>query len=249
MSDEELTFSDTIQIVMPEEEEEAKTPIVTVAQEEKKDDEKIEESKTSEESTADFQNLEEQNDHPLDLEVFRKVKEVKKEIIKPVSEQKKDLRNQDIQQIKNKIEKNRLESSKEKSSNTSRKSIVEMTLDMYTKKFDEYAHIPDCIVNKIFNLFYEKNEMMVEECLLILQTILPNSKQDIDNADTLNEAIYVAKLHICMEMYNECKDNFNNIPSYSRRTFANKISKDYEDKKLENIIYDYQLMKLTGYIK
>lgn len=230
MSDENLTFSDTIQIVIPEDEkkediinEDLKTPSVTV-----------------------IKDVATPNKEISEVKPFR---EVKKENIKPITEQKEDKEEKSIEQIKTKIEKSRVENKDSNSSNTSKKTILELTLNMYTKKFDNYANIPDCIVNKIFNLFYEKDELLIDEAILLLATLLPEAKQDIDGSNTLNEAIYVCKLNLGKLIFDECRANFRNIPSYLKNKLSNKIIEDYENKKFENILYNYQLMRLNGYIK
>lgn len=230
MSDEELTFSDTIQIVMPENEDlkennldkELQTPSVTVIKD-------VVEQKKEEE--------------------VKPFKEVKKENIKPMVETKESQEEKDIEKIKSRIEKGRVENKETHSSNTSKKTILELTLNMYTKKYNDYANIPDCIVNRIFNLFYEKDELLIEEAILLLANLLPEAKQDIDEANSLNEAIYVCKLNLGKLIFDECKANFRNIPSYSKAKLSNKIVEDYENKKFDNIIYNYQLMRLSGYVK
>ncbi len=230
MSDEELTFSDTIQIVMPENEDlgesaldkELQTPSVTVIKD-------VVEQKNTEE--------------------VKPFKEVKKENIKPMVEPKENQEEKDIEKIKNRIEKGRVESKEIHSSNTSKKTILELTLNMYAKKYNDYANIPDCIINKVFNLFYEKDELLIEEAILLLANLLPEAKQDIDEANSLNEAVYVCKLNLGKLIFDECKSNFRNIPSYSKTKLSNKIVEDYENKKFDCIIYNYQLMRLSGYIK
>lgn len=230
MSEEELTFSDTIQIVMPENgdgldeisTESIQTPSVTVIKD-------VVEQKQTEE--------------------LKPFKEVKKENIKPVVESKEDSEEKDIEKIKNRIEKSRMESKESHTSNTSKKTILELTLNMYNKRFNDYASVPDCIINRVFNLFYEKDELLIEETILLLANLMPEAKQDIDEANSLNEAVYVCKLNLGKLIFEECKANFKNIPSYSKTKLSNKIVEDYENKKFENIIYDYQLMRLSGYIK
>lgn len=230
MSEEELTFSDTIQIVMTENDErldeiskeQLQTPSITVIKD------VVEQKQTKE---------------------VKPFKEVKKENIKPIVESKENQEEKDIEKIKNRIEKSRVENKETHISNTSKKTILELTLNMYNKKYNDYANIPDCIINRIFNLFYEKDELLIEETILLLANLLPEAKQDIDDANSLNEAIYVCKLNLGKLIFDECKANFKNIPSYSKTKLSNKIIEDYENKKFDNILYNYQLMRLSGYIK
>ena len=60
-------------------------------------------------------------------------------------------------------------------SNLRRSALFNAESDLYRVKFDEYAGIPDCIVNEIFNINDGKGKISIEEAVIMLMNLIPRS--------------------------------------------------------------------------
>ena len=133
-------------------------------------------------------------------------------------------------------------------SNHRRSALFNAESDLYRVKFDEYAGIPDCIVNEIFEINDGKGKISIEEAIIMLMNLIPTAKNGINEAKTIEDAIYVSRIKIAAFLYKECTFGFNNIPEHSRVNLSNKIKADCEKNLVFDVLYDYQLMRLSGYL-
>lgn len=132
--------------------------------------------------------------------------------------------------------------------NLRRTSLFNAESDLYRIKFDEYAGIPDCIVNEIFGLNDGKGKISIEEAIIMLMNLIPTAKSGINEAKTIQDAIYISRIKIAAFLYKECTFGFTNIPEHSRVNLSNKIKSDCDKNKVYDVLYDYQLMRLSGYL-
>lgn len=133
-------------------------------------------------------------------------------------------------------------------SNLRRSALFNAESDLYRVKFDEYAGIPDCIVNEIFNINDGKGKISIEEAVIMLMNLIPTAKTGINEAKTIEDAIYISRIKIAAFLYKECTFGFNNIPEHSRSNLSNKIKADCDKNLVYDVLYDYQLMRLSGYL-
>ena len=132
--------------------------------------------------------------------------------------------------------------------NLRRSALFNAESDLYRVKFDEYAGIPDCIVNEIFEINDGKGKITIEEAIIMLMNLIPSAKSGINEAKTIKDAIYISRIKIAAFLYKECTFGFNNIPEHSRINFSNKIKADCDKNLVYDVLYDYQLMRLSGYL-
>lgn len=130
--------------------------------------------------------------------------------------------------------------------NLRRSSLFNAESDLYRVKFDEYAGIPDCIVNQIFGIEDGKGKISVEEAIIMLMNLIPAAKAGINEAKNIQDAIHVSRIKIAAFLYNECTFGFTNIPEHSRVNLSSKIKSDCEKNLVYDVLYDYQLMRLSG---
>ena len=133
-------------------------------------------------------------------------------------------------------------------SNLRRSALFNAESDLYRVKFDEYAGIPDCIVNQIFGINDGKGKITIEEAIIMLMNLMPSAKAGINEAKTIQDAIYISRIKIAAFLYKECTFGFTNIPEHSRVNFSNKIKADCDKNLVFDVLYDYQLMRLSGFL-
>lgn len=133
-------------------------------------------------------------------------------------------------------------------SNLRRSALFNAESDLYRVKFDEYAGIPDCIVNQIFGINDGKGKITIEEAIIMLMNLMPSAKAGINEAKTIQDAIYISRIKVAAFLYKECTFGFTNIPEHSRVNFSNKIKSDCDKNLVFDVLYDYQLMRLSGYL-
>lgn len=132
--------------------------------------------------------------------------------------------------------------------NLRKSALFNAESDLYRVKFEEYAGIPDCIVNQIFGIEDGKGKITIEEAIIMLMNLIPSAKAGINEAKTIQDAIYISRIKIAGFLYNECSFGFTNIPEHSRVNFSNKVKNDCEKNLVFDVLYDYQLMRLSGYL-
>lgn len=128
-------------------------------------------------------------------------------------------------------------------------SIYDITTKSYIEKYTEYCNIPDFIVNQIFDIDDGKGTITIEEAIIMLINLFPNTREKINSAKIIEDAIKIGKSEIITVLYKECKYGFINIPLHSRENLSKKITSDFENNNFEASLYDYELMRLSGYIK
>lgn len=128
-------------------------------------------------------------------------------------------------------------------------SLYSVTSKMYVEKYNEYSNIPDFIVNEIFNIDDGKGTTTIEEAIIMLINLFPDTREKINSARYIEDAIKIGKKEIVKSLYKDCKAGFLNIPVHSRENLSKKITSDFENENLEASLYDYQLMRLSGYLR
>ena len=128
-------------------------------------------------------------------------------------------------------------------------SLYDITSSIYVEKYTEYCGIPDFIVNQLFNIDDGKGTISIEEAIIMLINLFPNTREKINSAKIIEDAIKIGKSEIINFLYKECKYGFINIPLHSRENLSKKITSDFETENFEASLYDYQLMRLSGYVK
>ena len=128
-------------------------------------------------------------------------------------------------------------------------SLYDITSNIYVEKYAEYCGIPDFIVNQLFDIDDGKGTISIEEAIIMLINLFPNTRERVNSAKLIEDAIKIGKSEIISFLYKECKYGFINIPLHSRENLSKKITSDYESDNFEASLYDYQLMRLSGYIK
>lgn len=129
------------------------------------------------------------------------------------------------------------------------KQLFDMVSKVYVEKYTEYCGIPDFIVNQIFDIDDGKGTTTIEEAIIMFTNIFPNTRDKINSAKLIEEAINVVKEEIISSLYRECQYGFINIPLHSRENLSKKITNDFESDNFEASLYDYQLMRLSEYVK
>lgn len=208
------------------------TPIVT--------NEKIEKKEKKEEPKQ-----------PKEVEIPKVQKETKVIIDEPKTQ--KEVKIEKVEEPKMEKEEVKLSTDgksifKSDDDNLRRTSLFNAESDLYRIKFDEYAGIPDCIVNEIFGLNDGKGKISIEEAIIMLMNLIPAAKSGINEAKTIQDAIYISRIKIAAFLYKECTFGFTNIPEHSRVNLSNKIKSDCDKNKVYDVLYDYQLMRLSGYL-
>lgn len=130
-----------------------------------------------------------------------------------------------------------------------RESLYAVTSSLYVDKFDDYADVPDFIVNQIFDIDDGKGTITIEEAIIMLINLFPNTRDKINQARMIEDAIKIGKKEIVEHLYRECRNGFSNIPVHSRENLSNKITSDIENDNYDASLYDYQMMRISGYIK
>jgi len=128
-------------------------------------------------------------------------------------------------------------------------SLYDITAGIYVEKYTEYCGIPDFIVNQLFDIDDGKGTISIEEAIIMLINLFPNTRERVNSAKIIEDAIKIGKSEIINFLYKECKYGFINIPLHSRENLSKKITSDFETDNFEASLYDYQLMRLSGYIK
>ena len=128
-------------------------------------------------------------------------------------------------------------------------SLYDITSSIYVEKYTEYCGIPDFIVNQLFDIDDGKGTISIEEAIIMLINLFPNTREKINSAKIIEDAIKIGKSEIINFLYKECKYGFINIPLHSRENLSKKITSDFETENFEASLYDYQLMRLSGYVK
>lgn len=128
-------------------------------------------------------------------------------------------------------------------------SLYDITASIYVEKYAEYCGIPDFIVNQLFDIDDGKGTISIEEAIIMLINLFPNTRERVNSAKIIEDAIKIGKSEIINFLYKECKYGFINIPLHSRENLSKKITSDFESDNFEASLYDYQLMRLSGYIK
>lgn len=128
-------------------------------------------------------------------------------------------------------------------------SLYDITASIYVEKYTEYCGIPDFIVNQLFDIDDGKGTISIEEAIIMLINLFPNTREKVNSAKIIEDAIKIGKSEIINFLYKECKYGFINIPLHSRENLSKKITSDFETDNFEASLYDYQLMRLSGYIK
>jgi hypothetical protein len=128
-------------------------------------------------------------------------------------------------------------------------SLYSMTADLYVEKFNEYSNIPSFIVNQLFEIDDGKGTITIEEAIIMLINLFPNTKDKINSARFIEDAIKIGKAEIINNLYRDCKLGFANIPIHSRDNLSKKITSDVENDNFKAALYDYQIMRISGYIK
>lgn len=129
------------------------------------------------------------------------------------------------------------------------KQLFDMVSKVYVEKYTEYCGIPDFIVNQVFDIDDGKGTTTIEEAIIMFTNIFPNTRDKINSAKLIEEAINIVKEEIISSLYRECQYGFINIPLHSRENLSKKIKNDFENSNFEASLYDYQLMRLSEYIK
>ena len=129
------------------------------------------------------------------------------------------------------------------------KALYETTSLLYMERFTEYAGIPDFIVNQLFGINDNKGSISTEEAIIMLINLFPNTRDKVNSAKYLEDAIKIGKVEIINYLYKECKFGFSNIPLHSRDNLSKKITSDVENSNFEASLYDYQLMRISGYLR
>lgn len=186
------------------------------------------EEKTEEKHEEKVEKNVEKNEEKFDKK-FKKENDIKKE-----------------EELNNKVVANQIFVSDD--SNLRRSSLFNAESDLYRVKFDEYAGIPDCIVNQIFGINDGKGKITIEEAIIMLMNLMPSSKAGINEAKTIQDAIYISRIKIAAFLYKECTFGFTNIPEHSRVNLSNKIKADCDKNLVFDVLYDYQLMRLSGFL-
>lgn len=205
------------------------TPITTDQKSEKK--EKKEEFKPAKE---------------VDLQKNQKEEKIASEPLKVQKSEKVEEQKMEKEEVK--LNTNGKSIFKSDDDNLRRTSLFNAESDLYRIKFDEYAGIPDCIVNEIFGLNDGKGKISIEEAIIMLMNLIPTAKSGINEAKTIQDAIYISRIKIAAFLYKECTFGFTNIPEHSRVNLSNKIKSDCDKNKVYDVLYDYQLMRLSGYL-
>lgn len=128
-------------------------------------------------------------------------------------------------------------------------SLYNATAKIYVERYSEYNGIPDFIVNQIFDIDDGKGYTTVEEAIIMLINLFPNTREKINSARYIEDALKIGKSEIVNSLYKECKYGFINIPMHSRENLSNKITSDFENENFDAALYDYQLMRLSGFLK
>lgn len=128
-------------------------------------------------------------------------------------------------------------------------SLYTTTASLFVEKYNEYSGIPDFIVNQLFDINDGKGTITIEEAIIMFINLFPNAKDKINSARFIEDAIKIGKGEIINYLYKECKLGFSNIPLHSRDNLSKKITSDVENNNFTAALYDYQIMKLSGYIK
>lgn len=181
----------------------------------------------------------ENSDEVISTEIKTNEEKNEKKIKKENSDKKEE-------NINNKVTVNQIFVSDD--SNLRRSALFNAESDLYRVKFDEYAGIPDCIVNQIFGINDGKGKITIEEAIIMLINLMPSSKAGINEAKTIQDAIYISRIKIAAFLYKECTFGFTNIPEHSRVNLSNKIKSDCDKNLVFDVLYDYQLMRLSGYL-
>lgn len=181
------------------------------------------------------------------------------EIVPTVEEVKNDTRDKNIgpiivseikEESKKEDRKQEVKKSQEIAKPSARqKSIYDIISKSYVEKYTEYCGIPDFIVNQLFDIDDGKGTITIEEAIIMLINLFPNTREKINSAKIIEDAIKIGKSEIISVLYKECKYGFINIPLHSRENLSKKITSDFETDNFEASLYDYQLMRLSGYIK
>lgn len=161
-----------------------------------------------------------------------------------VKEDRKQDRNQD-----NKKENKNFQVKEFSKPSARQQSLYNITSNIYIEKYTEYCGIPDFIVNQLFDIDDGKGTISIEEAIIMLINLFPNTREKINSAKIIEDAIKIGKSEIINFLYKECKYGFINIPLHSRENLSKKITSDFESGNFEASLYDYQLMRLSGYIK
>lgn len=216
MFENDLSFSDTIEIVPTEE----------VVKEEPKKEENI---------------------GPIIVNdvVTTETKEEQK-----VTEKREDNRNDRYERNdRNDRRENRHNRYEEEKPSLRQQSLYNATSKIYVERYNEYNGIPDFIVNQIFDIDDGKGQTSIEEAIIMLINLFPNTREKINSARYIEDAIKIGKSEIINSLYKECKYGYINIPMHSRDNLSKKISSDFENDNFDAALYDYQLMRLSGFLK
>lgn len=181
----------------------------------------------------------------VDTEIVEAKEEVKEDIKKETKEEFKEIKQEPKPEVE-KIEK--IKSFAKSEENLRKNSLFNAEADLYRVKFDEYAGIPDCIVNEIFAIEDGKGKISIEEAIIMLMNLIPTAKSGINEAKTIQDAIYISRIKIAAFLFKECTFGFTNIPDHSRINLSNKIKADCDKNQVFDVLYDYQLMRLSGYL-
>lgn len=128
-------------------------------------------------------------------------------------------------------------------------SLYNTTSRIYVERYNEYNGIPDFIVNQIFEIDDGKGETTIEEAIIMLINLFPNTREKVNSAKYIEDAIKIGKSEIINSLYKECKYGYINIPMHSRDNLSKKITSDFENDNFDAALYDYQLMRLSGFLK
>ena len=103
-------------------------------------------------------------------------------------------------------------------------------------------------MGQIFGINDGKGKITIEEAIIMLMNLMPSSKAGINEAKTIQDAIYISRIKIAAFLYKECTFGFTNIPEHSRVNLSNKIKADCDKNLVFDVLYDYQLMRLSGFL-
>ena len=182
---------------------------------------------------------------PTVQETKTETKEVGPIIVEPVKETvqvKKEEKKEEKKQESKKVQEFSKPSERQQ-------CIYDITTRSYIEKYTEYCGIPDFIVNQLFDIDDGKGTITIEEAIIMLINLFPNTREKINSAKIIEDAIKIGKSEIVTVLYKECKYGFINIPLHSRENLSKKITSDFENDNFEASLYDYELMRLSGYIK
>lgn len=159
-----------------------------------------------------------------------------------VNEVKQEQKKEDKKQDNKKVQQTSAPSARQQ-------TIYDIITQSYIEIYNEYADIPDFIVNQIFDIDDGKGTISIEEAIILLINLFPSTRDEINSAKIIEDAIRISKSEIINVLYKECKQGFINIPLHSRENLSRKMTSDFETGNFEASLYNYQLMRISGYIK